>query len=151
MPRLAESLATGPAALVFGPEPNGLTNDEATRCHFLIHIPADPTYPALNLAQAVAVCLYELRRAWLRCTTDPPLRPPAAPFAMQERMFTQMHSALERIHFLYGEKGDALMHAFRHLIGRAGPTEMEVDVLFGLARQIHWFVDHHAGKPAESE
>jgi hypothetical protein len=35
------------------------------------------------------------------------------------------------------------MHALRHLIGRAGPTPMEVDLLFGLARQIRWYVEHH--------
>ena len=29
---------------------------------------SDESYAALNLAQAVAICLYELRRAWLRRT-----------------------------------------------------------------------------------
>jgi len=33
------------------------------------------------------------------------------------------------------------MHALRHLIGRGRPTEMEVGVLLGLARQIHWYVN----------
>src|SRR5262249_61167900 len=65
-PRLIEAAAGGPVALVFGPEPTGLSNDEVMRCHYLINVPADPAYPALNLAQAVAVCTYELRRAWLR-------------------------------------------------------------------------------------
>src|SRR5262249_16744589 len=62
---LAEACVRGPVALVFGPEPTGLTNDEVTLCHYLIHIPTDPGYQALNLAQAVAICLYELRKAWL--------------------------------------------------------------------------------------
>src|SRR5919202_452287 len=66
MPRVVEAMASGPVALVFGPESSGLTNEEVTRCHHLIHVPTDPTYPALNLAQAVAICTYELRRAWLR-------------------------------------------------------------------------------------
>jgi tRNA/rRNA methyltransferase len=142
LPRLAHMMATAPVALVFGPEPTGLRNDEVTRCHHLIHIPADPTYPALNLAQAVAICLYELRRAWLRQTPAPPV-PAPAPFADQERMFDRLQQALKEIHFLYGEKADALMHGLRHLIGRAGPTPMEVDLLLGLARQIRWFVAQH--------
>src|SRR5262249_30096465 len=58
-------LAMGPVAIVFGPEPSGLSNVEVARCHYLIHIPADPTYSALNLAQAVAICLYEIRVAFL--------------------------------------------------------------------------------------
>jgi tRNA/rRNA methyltransferase len=137
-----EFLAAGPMALVFGPEPTGLTNEEVVRCHFLIRIATDPTYCSLNLAQAVAICLYELRKAWLK--TSEPLSEPAVPaaFADQERMFAHLRQALEEIHFLYGPKADSLMHALRHLIGRAGPTPMEVEVLFGLARQIRWFVAH---------
>jgi len=142
VPRLVEALSTGPVALVFGPEPSGLSNEEVTRCHFLIHVSTDPTYPALNLSQAVAVCLYELRRCWLRQTEPAPEREPAAPFADQERLFAQLREALERVHFLYGDKADSLMHALRHLIGRAGPTAMEVDLLFGLARQLRWFAEH---------
>jgi tRNA C32,U32 (ribose-2'-O)-methylase TrmJ len=58
-------------------------------------------------------------------------------------MFADLRSALEEVHFLYGPKADSLMHALRHLIGRAKPTEMEVDLLLGLARQLRWYVDHH--------
>lgn len=142
MPHLVAALTTAPAALVFGPEPSGLTNAEVTRCHYLIHIPTDPAYPALNLAQAVAICGYELRRCWLKQTEPPALVETAAPFAQQERAFEQLRDALERIHFLYGSNADSLMHALRHLIGRARPTPMEVELLFGLARQIRWYADH---------
>jgi tRNA/rRNA methyltransferase len=137
LPRLVEAMAQRPAALVFGPEDHGLTNDEVSRCHYLIHIPSDPAHPALNLAQAVAVCLYELRRAWLR-RRPAEAEAEAAPFADQERMFERLREGLEDIHFLYGPKADALMHALRHLIGRARPMPMEVDVLLGLARQLRW-------------
>jgi len=129
--------------LVFGTEANGLTDAEVTRCHHLIHIPADPTYPALNLAQTVAICLYELRCAWLRRTEPAANTTTLAPFADQERMFTNLRQALEEIHFLYGPSADSLMHGLRHLIGRAQPTPMEVDLLHGLARQIRWFAAEH--------
>jgi tRNA/rRNA methyltransferase len=137
-PHLLRVLPSGPAALVFGPEPSGLTNEEVARCHFLIHVPTDPSYPALNLAQAVAICAYALRSAFLRQTGDIVRSEPLAPFAEQERMFEHLRRALSELHFLYGEKADALMHALRHLIGRAGPTTMEVKLLHGLARQIEW-------------
>jgi tRNA/rRNA methyltransferase len=145
LPRLVDLLPSGPAALVFGPEPSGLTNAEVSRCHFLIHFPTDSAYPALNLAQAVAICLHELRQAWLRRTEPPAERDAPAPFAQQERMFEHLRAALEDVHFLYGDKADALMHAVRHLIGRAGPTPMEVELLFGLARQLRWFAAHQRG------
>jgi tRNA/rRNA methyltransferase len=135
--------ADRPVALVFGPEPSGLSNAEVTRCHYLINIPTDPAYPALNLAQAVAVCLYELRRTWLRTGGAAPAREPAARFELQERMFADLRTALEGVHFLWGDTADTLMHALRHLIGRAQPTEMEVGVILGLARQLRWYVANH--------
>jgi len=142
VPRLVEAMTTGPVALVFGPESSGLSNAEVSRCHFLIHVPTDPTYPVLNLAQTVAICTYELRRYWLRQTNAPTLLPPSiapATFADQERAFEHLRQAFEDVHFLWNEKADSLMHALRHLLGRAGPTPMEVDMLHGLARQLQWF------------
>jgi tRNA/rRNA methyltransferase len=138
LPRLVEAMSARPVALVFGPETSGLTNLEISRCHFLIQIPTDTNHPGLNLAQAVAICLYELRRTWLKkATTSSPL-PEEAPFEDQERMFDRLREALEHVHFLYGPKADALMHAVRHLIGRARPSPMEVKLLLGLARQLRW-------------
>jgi tRNA/rRNA methyltransferase len=58
-------------------------------------------------------------------------------------MFADLRTALEDIHFLYGPKADSLMHVLRHLIGRAKPSAMEVEVLLGLARQIRWYIEHH--------
>lgn len=141
-PCLVEAMSQGPVALVFGPESSGLSNAEVSRCHYLIHVPTDLHYPVLNLAQAVAICTYELRRHWLRQTEAPTLLPPRetpAPFVEQERAFEHLRQALEDVHFLWNEKADALMHALRHLIGRAGPTPMEIDLLHGLARQLEWF------------
>lgn len=138
MPRLLAALADGPTALVFGPEPSGLTNEEIARCDALIHIPADEEYPAINLAQSVVICLYELRRQFLRANAAPADRDRPATDAERERMFLHLRSALEAVHFLFGDKADALMHAVRRLIGRANPTEQDVKLLHGLARQLEW-------------
>jgi tRNA/rRNA methyltransferase len=140
MPPVAHVLRQGrPAAIVFGPEPSGLDNDTVTRCHHLIQIPTAEEYPALNLAQAVAICLYELRKAWDAGRLVSP-RPELATFSEQEQMFAQLRTALEELHFLFGDKAEPLMHAVRHLLGRAQLSVMEVKVLLGLARQIRWHV-----------
>lgn len=146
--RLLEANAAGPVALVFGPEDTGLSNEEISRCHYLIHVPTADDYPALNLAQAVAICLYELRRASLG---DAKPATAIAPMADQERMFDHLRAALEEIHFLYGANADALMHGLRHLLGRAQPTVPEVDLLHGLARQIRWYAARgtHSGQGDE--
>jgi tRNA/rRNA methyltransferase len=145
LPHVVEAAARGPTALVFGPEQTGLTNAEVTHCHYLMTIPTAPTYPALNLAQAVAICLYELHVAGQAPTAPGPNRQ-VAPWDMQQRLFDRLAEALRRIHFLWGPNADALLHALRHLIGRAQPTAMEVDLLLGLARQILWYADRYGPK-----
>lgn len=148
-PALLEAAASGSVAIVFGPEPHGLSNAEITRCHGLVHIPVDPQYPALNLAQSVAICCHELFR--LSSAGGGHQRPEGAnqiaPFADQERMFTHLREALEAVGYLYGEKADPLMHAVRHLIGRATPTPQEVKLLHGLARQLLWLSRQVPPKP----
>lgn len=152
MPLVVEALRQDrPAALVFGAEPMGLCNEAISHCHWLMRIPTSDVYPALNLAQAVAICLYALRIAWLNAESEPPAvqreSDALADVAAQEQMFAQLRTALEEIHFLYGDKADALMHAVRHLLGKASMSIMEVKLLQGLARQIRWFVREHGKVP----
>ena len=143
LPAVVEVLPDGPCALVFGPEPSGLSNAEIARCHGLVRILTDSRCPSLNLSHAVAIVLYELRRLWLQ-SAGAAARPTqkVAPFADQERMFDSLRDALERVHFLWGPKTDSLMHAVRHLIARARPSPNEVRILFGLARQLRWVAEH---------
>jgi tRNA/rRNA methyltransferase len=136
--RLIEATAGGPVALVFGPEQSGLSNDEVQLCHYLIHIATDDEHPALNLAQAVAICLYEMRRAWLRREVGACTDEEVAHHDQQAHLHAQLKKGLEEIRYLRRVRGEALMHALRHLIGRARPSPMEVRLLYGLARQLHW-------------
>jgi tRNA/rRNA methyltransferase len=148
LPEFVAALEDGPCALVFGPEPSGLTNSEVARCHRLIRILTDAACPSLNLSHAVAICLYELRRLWLNAR-GVAVRPTQkiAPFADQERMFQSLRGALEAVHFIWGTKADSLMHAVRHLIARAKPSPNEVRILFGLARQLRWAAEHGVSGP----
>ena len=56
----AELARGGRIAIVFGPEKRGLTREDLSLCHHLVEIPTHPRQPSMNLAQAVAVCLYEI-------------------------------------------------------------------------------------------
>jgi tRNA/rRNA methyltransferase len=145
--RVLPLLGAGPVALVFGPEPSGLTNDEVARCDHLLTIPTDPTYPALNLSHAVAVCLYEFRRQWAGSPTLTHADPPAADDE-REQMFRHLRSALEGVHFLWNEKADLLFNGLRQLITRAGPTHNEVMLLHGIASQLEWVVRNDYKAPA---
>lgn len=59
---LRRHLTGGAAALLFGSEKFGLANSDVGFCHWLTHIPTRAEHDSMNLAQAVAVCLYELIR-----------------------------------------------------------------------------------------
>ncbi len=47
-------------AIIFGRESVGLTRDEIMKADMLLHIPANPDYPVLNLSHAVGIVLYEI-------------------------------------------------------------------------------------------
>lgn len=136
LPFLLESVGSGTVALVFGPEPHGLTTAEVSLCHGMIHIPTADEFPSLNLSQAVAICLYEWHL--LRAQIEPTATSDLANHADLDRMFAHLKEAFEAIHYVYGTKGDPLMHAFRHVLSRAKPTNQEVRMLHGLARQLLW-------------
>ncbi|HAP42955.1 MAG: hypothetical protein A2087_08925 [Spirochaetes bacterium GWD1_61_31] len=52
----------GPIALVFGNERDGLSSAELGSCDDAVFIPTDPAMPSLNVAQAVQLACWELRR-----------------------------------------------------------------------------------------
>ena len=56
-------IGTTPAAILFGAERTGLTNDELESAHVLIRIPANEAYTSLNLSMAVQLVSYEIFRA----------------------------------------------------------------------------------------
>ncbi len=54
--------SAGAIALVFGNERTGLTAGELGLCSLAVHIPSSEAFPSINLAQAVQIACYELRR-----------------------------------------------------------------------------------------
>ena len=50
----------GKVAIIFGRESTGLTRDEIGKAHVLVTIPASKDYPVLNVAQSVAIIMYEI-------------------------------------------------------------------------------------------
>ena len=61
-PPIAKYARRGRAAILFGSEKRGLSNDDLSHCHWLLRIPTREEHESMNLGQAVAVCLYELAR-----------------------------------------------------------------------------------------
>lgn len=142
----------GPVAFAFGREDHGFQTRELLHFDRIVSIPAEESYPVLNLAAAVVIVCYELRKAWLATAGKPPL-PLAidhglATHEQKETLFARLFDALDRVGFFFGPNPDHLKYALRHLLGRLDLSVNEADILIGLARQIRWYVDHH---PRRSE
>ena len=138
----AGSSEEGPrAALIFGSEKTGLSNDELSHCHALLTIPmntpSEDRHLSMNLGQAAAVCLYQL-------VTEP--SPEAQPPLPSEE--TPATAAdLTRIHSLFTEVLDesgytrrhpanSREHAVRRLILRMRLSSADAPVWTGILRQL---------------
>jgi tRNA/rRNA methyltransferase len=147
-PLMVDHARRGTVALLFGPEDHGLTNDDLKHCQRLISIDTSAEYPSLNLAQAVLLCCYELRRA-ATAGAPPRHRFEAAAAAEVEFLFERLQSAFLRIGFLNPQNPDHIMFALRRLFGRAELESSDVRILLGLARQIEWYGRHDRDRPPD--
>jgi len=123
-------------ALVFGREDKGLHTAELDLCQRFITIPTDDALPSMNLAQAVALCLYELRRAKGRLEGLESGRKKQASVESVEGMYRHMEESLTRCGFLNPQNPDHIMRAFRRIFGRSGLNDREVRILRGLWSQV---------------
>ena len=146
--KLVEAAATGPVALVFGREQSGLTNAELDRCHYLVRIPASPAYSSLNLAAAVQVLSYEIRRAAEgRCYAGRVVQGPEAPAtaAQMDGFFEHLEAVLIRTGFLKPAHPKQLMRRLRRLFNRAQPDSTEINILRGMLKSIERCIGNTSG------
>lgn len=134
--RIATRPAGEGAAVVFGRERTGLTNEELELCQAELHIPANPEYSSLNLAMAVQIAAYELR---LAAGTEAPrkaMEHPLATTADLERLYEHLEQVLLEIGFLDPEHPRQLMRRLRRLFGRSGLDRNELNILRGILSAV---------------
>ncbi|NJN87893.1 MAG: RNA methyltransferase [Leptolyngbyaceae cyanobacterium SL_7_1] len=139
LPWLLED-ASASAALIFGREDRGLTNQELHYAQRLLRIPTGDRYPSLNLAQAVAICCYELHE--LSGRQQPPIAPTSptnlAAREQIEAYYEQLESLLLAIGYLYPHTAASRMEKVRRLLNRALPASEEIALLRGMLSQMEW-------------
>jgi tRNA/rRNA methyltransferase len=145
-----------PSALIFGPEDRGLNNEELNYAQRFIGIPSHPDYPSLNLAQAVAVCCYELYQ--LTQFSEPiqpiqpalvehqPMEPPASMDAL-EGYFQHLETVLLDIGFLFPHTAASRMQKIRQIFGRSQLSLSELALLRGILRQTAWAAQRKTQEP----
>lgn len=124
-------------ALLFGSEKFGLSNEDLSHCHWLLHIPTRAEHESMNLGQAVAVCLYELVR-------DPAIaerqsaRARRATAADLERLTALLLEALSRSGYLNPTTAASTTLKTRRLVRRLDLSARDAEILMGMLRQIIW-------------
>lgn len=129
---LARQAQQQPVALLFGRENSGLTTAEVNKCQIIIHIPANPRYPSLNLASAVQVMVYELRMALIENPTPPAASGAPANFNELELLYTHLEQLMIASGFLDPQRPKLLMQRIRRLFARARLEKEEVQILRGI-------------------
>jgi len=137
VPDMLRSAAAGPVALAFGPEDDGLSNDEIALCNRIIQIPTTDAYKSLNLSQAVLLCCYEL---YVGTESFEPTEESSreATSSERERMFEVWRHTLLNIGFMHDQTADHMMLGLRRILSRGILTDKDVRILMGIARQSNW-------------
>ena len=137
LPWLLEANAQ-PAALIFGREDRGLSNEELNYAQKFMRIPTDAGYPSMNLASAVAISCYELTQNQPSIIENASLDSGIAPIEVVEGYYEQLESLLLSIEYLYPHTAESRMEKFRQLYNRAQLQTKEVAMLRGILRQMQW-------------
>jgi tRNA (cytidine32/uridine32-2'-O)-methyltransferase len=135
-PRLLAAALDGPAAVVFGTERTGLTNEELELCAAVVRIPSSPEFESLNLAQAVQVLAYEIRCAREGPAPLPPRPVPLAPSAELERLSAHLDEVLTEVGFTDRIRSPHLSRRFARIFGRAELDQHEVGMLRGFLAAV---------------
>lgn len=142
---------THDVAIVFGREDRGLTNEELHKCHFHVHIPANPEYSSLNISAALQVIVYEIRMSYLAWKEgkaphfDDWDMPPAKQSDL-EHYYQHLQETMETLGFLDPENPRQTLTRLRRLFNRIRMDQMELNIMRGMLTSIQNFIFHSNNK-----
>lgn len=131
-PAIVDEARSGTVALVFGNETSGLSNEELLRCQRLIHVPANPAYPSLNLAAAVMVACYEIATTSQAHALPPSGTGEPATRDDVEGFIAHLESAVVEAGYIDPAKPGRFMERMRRLFARSALEREEVRVMRGM-------------------
>lgn len=129
-------LGSDRVAILFGSEKTGLSNQELSHCHWLLHIPTSSEHLSMNLAQAVAITLYELSREAPSRSTENGSKLASA--AELERLTQTLVEAASESGFFTEPAAASRELKLRRLIRRLRLQENDAEVLLAMVRQMLW-------------
>ena len=132
----ARAVGVGKVALLFGPEKTGLTNEHLSYCHLLVRIPTVAASASMNLAQAVAVCCYELSR--VPAPPQPRRQPQRAPVGGLEQFRAELQELLRSAGFYPSPVRPSDTLKLRRLLLGLNLGDRDLPTLRGMVAQLRW-------------
>ena len=133
---IRKRMSSSRVALLFGSEKFGLSNEDLSHCHWLLHIPTHEKNISMNLGQAVAVCLYELIRAPKSAHGTEKVPPASA--AEVERITQMLLEALKASGYLGRRRVADAEPRIRRLVRRLNLPARDAVIWQGILRQLLW-------------
>ena len=133
---IRQQLGSRRAALLFGSEKVGLSNDALSHCNWLMRIPTREEHGSMNLGQAVAICLYELVRD--SKTAQRQEKPKHATAGEVERITELLLGTLSVSGYLNPHPAASAKQKVRRLLRRLNLQAGDAEILLGMLRQILW-------------
>lgn len=132
---------TSAAAIVFGREHAGLTNEELKHCHYTVTIPTNPDFSSLNVASAIQVVSYEIYKIMSEKmqTGDTGNAEPMADSAQLEGYFKHLEQVLLSTQFIHSDNPRQMMKRLRRIYQRAELSKNEVNILRGILSSVEKF------------
>jgi len=131
---MRQELMRGQVAILFGSEKRGLSNEDLSHCHWLMHIPTRAVHLSMNLGQAVAVCLFELTRASRPSVLRPSENPASA--GDLQRLTALLLEALRVSGYLKQGANLEAEEKLRRLVYRLRLSSADASVWLGMMRKI---------------
>ncbi len=125
---------------MFGSEKFGLSNEEMSHCHWLMRIPTREAHGSMNLGQAVAICLYEMRREAASAGKGEYPRPATAAAEDLERLTVVLMELLLASNYVQERTSESAEFKLRRLIRRLNVSKHDAEALLGMMRQVLWKV-----------
>jgi TrmH family RNA methyltransferase len=125
-----QGLKTG---LIFGRETWGLTDEEASLCQMRCYIQANPRFPSLNLAQAVAILTYEIYKN----NQVKSIPEESADREQYQNTKSYILDVLQSIDFFQKEEPYNWDHILDHMLARMNPTRQMTHRLKQMFNRIH--------------
>ena len=131
----------GVAAILFGGEKTGLSNEDLSHCQALVRIPTTAGSPSMNLGQSVAVIAYELSRSGLAVVHAPAMIGHHSEPANQQSLahiFDRAVSVLDASGYFQPKSRAAMLLKLRRFLLDLDLTCNDARILGGVLTQVEW-------------